>query len=319
MISVIIPVYNNIQFLPRCINSVLEQHVSDIEVILIDDGSTDGSGLLCDRYAEIDQRIYVIHTENNGAASARNIGLKFSKGQYVAFVDSDDFVSARMFSELLKCLYISGADISACGFICCDDSLKQDISFVYDSDYIIIEGQNIIIRRNDVMVMPWNKLYRKEILENILFPDGKLVEDEFFFNRLVEKKIKIALTKSKLYAYSIRYDSTMGKNNLKRFSYAREALDDRLRVCDVNKWGYAFESVIYNICEYTIDNYFWLRSMNNGDASRIANELFDWCKQVVRKKNCSEIPLSFRMFLLSPRLYLSMDKIRKRVFTICNK
>ena len=116
IISVIIPVYNVEAYLPQCLDSVLTQSYSSLQVILIDDGSTDSSGGICDEYAAKDSRIHVIHQKNGGAASAKNAGLRVAIGKYLSFVDSDDYLEKNAYSFMVNCLQTTGADVVQCSF-----------------------------------------------------------------------------------------------------------------------------------------------------------------------------------------------------------
>lgn len=117
LVSVIIPIYNTEKFLPLCINSVLNQTLTDIEVLLVNDGSTDGSGKICDEYACKDQRIQVIHTLNQGVSHARNQGLETAKGEYIAFMDSDDWIETDMIATLYQLIRTNEAGLATCGYI----------------------------------------------------------------------------------------------------------------------------------------------------------------------------------------------------------
>lgn len=129
MLSVIVPVYNVEKYLARCIDSILKQSYSDLEIILVDDGSTDNSGKICDQYREIDDRIVVIHKQNGGLSDARNVGMKKANGQYLAFVDSDDFIHPRMYEILMNLLLDYKADMVISNFAYYDEEKKRQSSF----------------------------------------------------------------------------------------------------------------------------------------------------------------------------------------------
>ena len=116
-LSIIIPVYNTEKYLHRCVDSVLQQNMSDYELILVDDGSTDGSGKICDEYKEKDSRVKVIHTQNQGVSKARNTGLELSSGEYIGFVDADDYIDADMYEKLIEASIDSNADVCCCGYL----------------------------------------------------------------------------------------------------------------------------------------------------------------------------------------------------------
>lgn len=180
LITVIIPVYNVKEFLPRCVHSVAQQTYRQLEILLIDDGSTDGSGELCDRFAEEDSRIRVFHKENGGSSSARNMGLELFTGEYVGFVDSDDYVEPDMYEKLLKGIQESGAGISQIGRNEIDGqgNLLPDIcsppaerEFLSSRDFM----RELLMHRGDCSFC--TKLIYRELMEGRRFPEGKLNED----------------------------------------------------------------------------------------------------------------------------------------------
>ena len=178
LVSIIIPVYNVSRYLPQCLDSVISQTWHNLEIIIIDDGSTDGSGRICDQYAESDDRIRVIHSCKRGLASARNVGLDNFKGQYISFLDSDDWIEPHTIETLIRTALLSGSSIvkagvyyeyvgkavhSSTGTVCCHTYCGRDILSAF------AEGRF----RNVV----WNKLYRAECFTDIRFPDGHNFED----------------------------------------------------------------------------------------------------------------------------------------------
>lgn len=180
LISVVIPVYNIEEYLERCVNSVCQQTYSNLEIILVDDGSTDGSGRLCDKLAEKDERIKVFHKENGGSSSARNLGLLQAKGEYIGFVDSDDYVSPQMYELLSNAIKKHGADIAQIGRdeidangnilpnIC--EPPKQE-EFVESEAFL----KELLLHKGDCSFC--TKLLKKQLFEGAQFPIGELNED----------------------------------------------------------------------------------------------------------------------------------------------
>ena len=236
MISVIIPVYNVESYLKRCVDSVRQQTYIDLEIILVDDGSTDDSGKLCDNLAAEDNRIRVIHKENGGASSARNTGIDNAKGEYIGFVDSDDIVSEDLYMHLFELLRQNDADLSICGYVernAIDDKTKSCF------DGPDIDSKNIrCLLSNDVYkivseyttkhLVPWNKLYKKELFDGIRFKTGVHHEDTLIMPYIAEKCSKIVESETKLYCYLLREDSTSGveKKSTKHMWDLLDALKD---------------------------------------------------------------------------------------------
>lgn len=215
MISIIIPVYNVEKYLERCVNSVLKQSYNDLEIILVDDGSTDNSGKICDRFKKKDDRIIVIHQRNQGLSAARNIGITKANGEYIAFVDSDDYILDDMYETLYKNLIKNDADISICKYQCVSENQKIDFSL--DSNNIIImdkvKAMNELLLDKTITNHAWNKLYKKDIFNNTKFPIGKKFEDIGTMYLLFEKAQKIVYQDTTQYIYINRDGSILHNKN----------------------------------------------------------------------------------------------------------
>ena len=205
MISVIVPVYKAEPYLRQCVDSILEQTYRDIEVLLIDDGSPDKCGEICDEYAEKDNRVRTFHTENRGVSAARNLGISESKGEYIGFVDSDDWIEPDMYETLLKRMQEVGADIAQCGVLQYPNrgseksELKDEVLLRDDALRALIES-----RVNNYV---WNKLYNSRLFETVTFPDGMNYEDAEIIHKLLSRSNKTALVSAGLYHYRIRQGS----------------------------------------------------------------------------------------------------------------
>lgn len=238
VISIIVPIYNVEKYLTRCVDSLINQSYKELEIILVDDGSPDNCGDICDKYVREDTRIKVIHKENGGLSDARNAGLDMLTGNYVMFVDSDDWISRDLCEVLLKECKINNADISACFF----RSVNEDELFVEDSvrtsyDTKLLtkdEALEIIIFNTDikencpVAQMAWGKLYVAELFRSIRFPYGKLHEDEFTTYKVVDKANRCVSIVSPKYFYLKRTNSIMGAaKGIKSYLHSIEAFEER--------------------------------------------------------------------------------------------
>lgn len=219
LISVIVPIYKVEQYLSRCIESLLEQSYNNIELILVDDGSPDRCGEICEEYAQKDNRIKIVHKKNGGLSDARNAGLKIASGNYVAFVDSDDWVSKDYLKSMLVALEKSKSDICECEVIRTSGVVK-DSCMVRDGEIYIYqteEALKLLIQDQIFHQYVWNKLYRRECLENIPFEVGKINEDEFWTYQVFGRAKKVVKIFNRLYFYLQRDSSIMGKEfSLKR-------------------------------------------------------------------------------------------------------
>lgn len=209
VISVIVPVYNVAAYLPQCMDSILSQSYEALEVILIDDGSTDGSGALCDAYEKKDPRVRVIHQKNGGAASAKNAGLRIATGEYLTFVDSDDFLEPGAYLFMVSTLESYGADVVQSGFRNVFTDLQEErIAQDPLREYEAIE----YLRRYTsdwTCALLWDKLYKRALFEGIFFEEGHIVDDEFFTYQGVMNAQKIVFAPNVIYNYRKRKSSVM--------------------------------------------------------------------------------------------------------------
>ena len=209
LISVIVPVYNVEKYLDRCIESVVNQTYKNLEIILVDDGSPDRSGEICDKWAAQDERIRVIHKKNAGGAAARNVAMDIAKGKLIAFVDSDDYIAADMYEHLRK-LIATGADIAECGHIDVWDS-NATFSSEYDGVQVYTAEEAMVEHINDRIFrqLIWNKIYRREVIGDIRFPVGKKIDDEFFTYQVLGNAGTLIRSEKIGYAYRQQESSVM--------------------------------------------------------------------------------------------------------------
>lgn len=203
LISVIIPVYQEEKYLARCLDSVIAQTYRNLEIVVVDDGSKDNSGKICDEYARIDSRIRVIHKENGGQSSARNVGLEAAHGKYIGFLDSDDWITSDMYMYLYTLISQYDADIAMCSYSRKRGTLGQKqpekISVYSDNDQIMkfffrIDG-------GGSFYSVWNRLYKKDIVQNIRFFEGVMTEDVLFTYEAYKAASKIIVSNQKKYLY----------------------------------------------------------------------------------------------------------------------
>ena len=228
IVSVIIPIYKVEEYLRECLDSVLSQTYENLEIILVDDGSPDQCGEICDEYATKDSRIKVIHKENGGLSDARNAGLDICTGEYISFIDSDDVVHPQFLEILYNTMHSADADISFCDFkkfVCRKDIDKKQIS---DNNGIEeFSGKEFINTLFDKLWVPknivvWNKLYKKKIFQKQRFPKGLTHEDEYIFTDLYSNdNIKIVYRDFALVYYRVREGSIImhrySENNVVSF------------------------------------------------------------------------------------------------------
>lgn len=231
-ISVIIPVYNVEKYLSACIKSILNQTHRNLELILIDDGSKDNSGQICDEFAKKDSRIRVIHQENGGVSVARNKGVDISEGDYIAFVDSDDFVAPNMYESLLKAIKRTDADMALCNYRKVDEEGATISEYTYVQNEVV-SGEKALEwlerEHNWSYVVVWPKLYHRSVFENIRFKEKVICEDEFAVHHIFLKCKKIVTISDSLYCYRYNPSSITSVNTIRRLD-GLEALYERFLV-----------------------------------------------------------------------------------------
>ena len=211
-ISVIVPVYKVEKYIHRCVDSILGQTFTDFELILVDDGSPDGSPVICDEYAAKDSRVVVIHQENGGLSAARNAGSDWafanSDSQWLTFIDSDDWVHPEYLELLLKAAEDSDLPISVCGFARTDGEMThiepEELAPVY------LDTEDFYINNNVNATIAWGKLYKKELFKSIRYPVGMLHEDEFVTYKILFRYESVVVIPGALYAYFQHANSIMG-------------------------------------------------------------------------------------------------------------
>lgn len=220
LISIIVPIYNVEMYLEKCIQSIVTQTYYNLEIILVDDGSPDSCGQICDKWANRDNRIKVIHKKNGGLSDARNVGLKAAKGEYIAFVDSDDFIDTRLYEVLIKGLTKTLSDISCCKVIKVWNQLdigENNSEICKYKVYSPVDAMRELILDGNIQQVVWNKLYKKQVIDGIAFEKGKCNEDEFWSYQVIAKAKRVVWVDFNGYYYVQRSSSIMGQS----YSYKR--------------------------------------------------------------------------------------------------
>lgn len=210
-VSVIIPVYNTEALLDRCLESVVAQRLSDIEIICVDDGSTDGSGALLDRWAERDSRIKVIHQANGRQGKARNAAMKIAQGEYVGMIDSDDYIPEEYFERLYNAAKCSDADVAMCGIVK-QKPVGERVVVTFDSEEVVsVAADKLRVCHCPPEFHPVNKLYRRSMLDrlNLRFQEGVQYEDVMFVIRAIVECNRLVTVPGVSYYYVLNPTSTV--------------------------------------------------------------------------------------------------------------
>lgn len=255
-ISVVIPVYNAEKYLAQCVQSVLAQDYDSFELVLVNDGSKDGSGALCDRLAAEDSRIRVIHKENGGAADTRNCGAQAASGEYIAFIDADDFIARDYLSYLVELLNTYNTRISVCDAFW---TTEREADFGARQDFAVIQmdarqaGESVIHEYGLKMLVPWGKLLPRELVLRYPFPAGRKAEDEATLYKILYDGGGCVLSLRKLYGYYQNESSLMHNvdekhrldnliNDRERWKFFEEKGEKEIAV---TMFGYYVNSLIF--------------------------------------------------------------------------
>ena len=259
LLSIIVPVYDVERYLPKCIDSILAQTFMDFELILVEDGSPDNCPALCDAAAEKDARIRVIHQKNGGLSAARNAGLDAARGEWIGFVDSDDYIAPEMYEVLYKAVQSTGADLALCDYAEVDETGAPCQSMHIRLEKKDFTGRDLLKNATDSTIQPaWNKLYRRAIFVQLRYPEGKLNEDLFLIPEVCLQIQKAVVVPKALYYYVQRGGSIMsGNKTLRRFDAAEAA--QRYWDCLVENGAY---DALANAAKFTM-----------GSVSRVYRQL----------------------------------------------
>ncbi len=236
LISIIVPVYNVEKQLILCIDSLINQTYKNIEIILIDDGSTDKSKNICDEYGKKDKRIKIIHKRNGGLSDARNKGIDIAKGEYILFVDSDDYVSNDIVELLYNNMIENECEISTCSFIPFYEGTKPDTSANNNKEISVFntsQALEALLYQKNCTTSAWAKLYKTSLFKDIRYPLGKIHEDLPITYILFSKSKKIVISQEKKYYYLLRKNSITGSDfNEKKIEVLDFAAEETRYICN---------------------------------------------------------------------------------------
>lgn len=312
LISVIVPIYNVEKYLDRCVDSIINQTYKNLEIILVDDGSPDNCPKMCDDYAKIDNRIKVVHKENGGLSDARNVGMKVATGEYVSFIDSDDYISLDFYETLLETIVDNDSDIVECGVV----KFYEDNNFDEYSDDLKVTNYDTLyaleglINENPFKQHVWNKLYKSNIALDISYAVGKLNEDEFWTYQIFGKAKKVTRINKTMYYYFQRGSSIMGNGyNIRRLD-ALEGKMNRQAYIEKNFPTLATKAKVdlYGSCMFAYQSV--LKFMTGNDKKKACKIIKDY------KNRCKLTNDEINSITDSSRKYYKLAKLN---FYLCCK
>ena len=312
LVSVIIPIYNVEKYLRKCLDTIVNQTFVNIEIILVNDGSIDGSKNICEEYKIKDNRIKLINKNNGGLSDARNVGISNAKGDYLIFIDSDDFVELDMIEILYKSVVENNADIAVCGF----DYYMNDLFYkkINQKNKIqIFNREQSILRMLDINDVfgwtAWNKIYKKDLFFNLKYPKGKLYEDMATTYKLILNSSKVIFLPEIKYHYRIRANSIMTKKSLDNKENDRREIAERmyndLKVEFKENKKVLKEVDVFLITQYMeIINTMVLTDMYNIEIIKfVKKKILEKLKSIFVSNICIVKKIQYLTFFLSYKLY----------------
>lgn len=296
VISIVVPVYKVEAYLNRCVDSILAQSFTDFELILVDDGSPDNSGKICDEYAEKDSRVRVIHQENGGAAVARNAGIDAAKGEWLAFIDSDDWVSPDYLALLLQAAITCNVNISACNYRTVRNENDFETELMPESAARMNIEEYWLEDRTRAIV-PWGKLYKRSLYDNIRYPKGKYDEDEYTIYKVLFKENEIAYLNRKIYFYYQNDKSLSHRDYIKKMDDVTQAFYEQ--------YCYFKDSEFKKAYAMSIENY--ADSISQGIWKMKADKSGQYTEKLEKERN------RLKAFLAEHRGEIALEK-NKAIF-----
>ncbi len=324
MVSIIVPVYNVERYLEQCLDSIIKQTYRSLEILIINDGSTDSSGEIASRYAGLDERIILLEKKNGGLSDARNYGLDRASGDYIMFVDSDDYIEADMVEYLLDAIEKADAQIAVCGYrlvgengeALSDREIFPREKIVCSRDYWKVYHEEAYIYG----VVAWNKLYQKSVFDRIRFPIGKVHEDEFILYKLLYIADRIVCCPAKKYQYRQRKGSIMNLRDHggSRDFFSADALQAFLiRLEYFMKKGMLVEAsyAFALAARQVVSGYEEQKSLTNRDKKRLI-QYQTRLKNLGRQCLAEKISMSFRVKIISILIDRRCFKLLRKVKNI---
>lgn len=310
-VSIIVPVYNTEKYLCECVDSILSQTLTDLEVILVDDGSADSSPVICDGYAERDKRVKVIHQANAGLSAARNCGLNIATGEFVAFVDSDDFIDENMYSAMVTVAEEENAPLVICsGFyysnvhknrISHEQNMKiqSESSAKFVSDWLWASNETTVL-----FTVVWNKIYQREFFaEDLRFEDLRIHEDEEFSTRLYLKDFRVAFVDEAFYYYRANQQSITYKSFSKNNLCMLDVLLKRSQIYRIKGWNKLAQRAAKNFCELYMEYYQMSSGEGHPEWMLPYRSDFNKMRMSVGVSNHAKDQIRYLIFSISPQLY----------------
>ena len=288
LVSIVVPIYKVEKYLDKCIQSIINQTYKNLEIILVDDGSPDNCGTICDKYAKIDSRIKVLHKKNDGVSNARNSGIEIASGDYLYLPDGDDFLPETAIEKLVNLIVSTGTDmVISENYIIGEDNIIMGVhnSINIDTEYKVYSKKESAMLWVNEDWGPWGKLYKMDVHKNVKFPAHKIHEDEAIMFQLINNCSKIVYTPEPLYYYVRREGSTTNSNySIKKMDWLEAWINnvEYIRENFSNVYTKAVDKML-TVAIYNFDNLLKLKE-TEGYIDEIKNIMRKYYKDIISNK-----------------------------------
>lgn len=314
-ISVIVPVYGVEKYIDACVSSLCSQTWKNIEIILIDDGTKDRSGEICDEWADKDERVSIFHIENGGQSRARNVGVAHATGDYIGFVDGDDRVCPEMYETLICLMQQYNAQIAECNF---SGRKSMEVDYMDDGQILQMSGKAAICNQLDWRMNSrypstslWSKLFKTDLIKDLRLPEGRIHEEYDYLCQAFCRCEKYVYVNQKLYIRTLRDDSTTA------MKFSEKALDKLFVFRERNQFLKRIgEEEFYRLSkeqEYVLMLHYYGEACNAGCkqmALDLKKDILDMKPEILKAEIPSGTKRKFKLFFLNPELYAFMKKIK---------
>ena len=308
LISIVVPIYNVEKYVEKCVSSILIQTYSNLEIVLVDDGSTDNSGKIIDKLKNKDSRIKVIHKKNGGLSDARNCGIDNSTGKYICFIDSDDYVNSNYVEVLYKNIIKYDCDISVCSFKKVLESDEINILEEVKNDTFVLNETNIFSQLYGKFsletIVAWNKMYKINLFDSVRYPKGKIHEDEYVIHKLLNNAKKIIYSSVPYYYYVQRNNSIVHKFSENRLDFI-SAYKERMTLFEKKGLDDLYSMTQYKLC------YAYYTIIPEIENIELRNKIYDdfekEYKYMLTLKNIS-ILRKIKMYFLNKKVVRMINK-----------
>lgn len=317
-ISVIVPIYMGEQWLERCVKSIINQSYRNLEIILVDDGSPDASGAICDKLQKEDARIKVVHKENGGLSDARNAGIDVAGGTYIMYVDEDDYIHPQTIEIMHRVITETASDIAVFDFQMIPDRMVDEFPPITKiKEPVCYEGQDIMNQlwyRNLRTVVAWDKIYKRSIYDHVRYIKGRIHDDESAIHYILGQCRKIAFLDEKLYYYVQREGSITAKRKWIYYADTFQAYEERL--CFLKENGYT-QMAYFTKCHllhFIVNHYKDIKGSPEADmvAAKMRNTIAVLVNDEDMSNHLSDSQMKeYRLFSKSPLWYTLYQKVKK--------